>query len=400
MDSITTHKCSEILASGRSRQRNLSERNERCSGIVGNSRLITAAVNVATKIADSHVSVLITGETGTGKELFARLLHDQSPRRNKPFVAVNCSSIPDSMVESELFGHKRGAFSGAISDRKGLFAEADGGTIFLDEIDKMPKAQQAKLLRVLGSGHVRPVGADREYQIDVRLITATNRSLESLVAEDGFYQDLFYRINAVPLDLPPLRERGNDIVVLAEHFLKTEQAKAGDKRRIQFDEVCQYKLLAYEWPGNVRELQHCIQMAYVLLDKSKTCITGNDISLNNAHEAQELTLAQVICLIDSISLGPELSTKDRGSIIRLEQAYSRLLGRILNGTTQWLSEISGTKRHSVIAGLSFLLDKDLASRSDITTRQINEKLPEQRVIDFYGILHPKLPRGAHSRKEW
>lgn len=363
--------------------------------IIGESRQIIELIERAQKVADSLTSVLITGETGTGKELFARLLHEESCRKHRPYVSVNCSSIPASMVESELFGHKRGAFTGATSDRRGLFEEANGGTIFLDEIDKMPKEQQAKLLRVLGSGHVRPVGADRETQVSVRLITATNRSLDALAKDDAFYEDLFYRIKAVQINLPPLRERGNDILLLANHFLKAELRKADDRRRITFDERCQHKLLTYHWPGNVRELQNCIQTTFVLLDKKATSITADEISLDEATPKKALKLSQIISLLDSLELTAELSSKDRGSIIRLEQAYSRLLGRILDQTSAWLADINGTSRHSINAALSFLVDKDLSSRTDITTRQVTEKLPEQRIIDFYDILHPKAPRGKN-----
>jgi two-component system response regulator HydG len=207
--------------------------------------------------------VLVTGESGTGKELVARALHRRSCRRAEPFVAVNCAAMPDALLESELFGHARGAFTDARAVRAGLFARAHGGTLFLDEIGDLPVALQPKLLRALQERVIRPVGADNEQAVDVRVVAATNRDLETAVEERRFREDLYYRINVVHIDLPPLRSRGGDVLLLAQHFVQHFAAVRG--REIQgLSAPAAEKLSAYSWPGNVRELQNCIERAVAL----------------------------------------------------------------------------------------------------------------------------------------
>jgi two-component system response regulator AtoC len=207
--------------------------------------------------------VLITGESGTGKELAARSLHRRSARRDAPFVAVNCAALPEHLLESELFGHARGAFTDARASRPGLFARASGGTVFLDEIAEIPLALQPKLLRALQERSVRPVGSDLEVPFDARLITATNRDLESAVAERRFREELYYRINVLHIELPPLRARTGDILVLAQHFIERFAALA--KKHISGPSApAAERLLGYTWPGNVRELQNCMERAVAL----------------------------------------------------------------------------------------------------------------------------------------
>jgi DNA-binding NtrC family response regulator len=218
--------------------------------------------NIA-RIADTEASVLITGESGTGKELVARLLHKNSRRHEAPFVPVNCAAIPDTLLESELFGYKPGAFTDAKTARKGLFLEADHGSLFLDEIGEIPMAVQPKLLRALEERSVRPIGSDKETSVDVRVIAATNRDLESAVEQKRFREDLFYRLNVIQLEVPPLRTRGSDTILLALHFVE-QIAKRTQKKVIGISAPAAEKLLEYDWPGNVRELRNAVERAVAL----------------------------------------------------------------------------------------------------------------------------------------
>jgi DNA-binding NtrC family response regulator len=215
------------------------------------------------RIAASDASVLITGESGTGKELVARAIHTHSQRAHSPFVAINCPALPPSLLESELFGHVRGAFTDARSERKGLFVQADGGTLFLDEIGDFPLELQPKLLRSLEESTVRPVGSNQEIRFDVRLLTATNRELESAIEMGQFREDLYYRINVISIEMPPLRARGTDILLLGQHFLEHFATRSG-KHVTGITEEAAEKLLDYAWPGNVRELRNAIERAVAL----------------------------------------------------------------------------------------------------------------------------------------
>jgi DNA-binding NtrC family response regulator len=219
--------------------------------------------DLVSRVADSDTSVLITGESGTGKELVARALHKRSPRGAGAFVAINCAAMPESLLESELFGHVKGAFTDARQARPGLFVKASGGTLFLDEIGEMPAGMQAKLLRALQERSVRPVGGDTEVSFDTRILAATNRDLETEVDEKRFREDLFYRINVVRIHVPPLRSRGSDILLLANHYLK-RYAAPGKGKVVGMTSAAADKLLGYAWPGNVRELQNCIERAVAL----------------------------------------------------------------------------------------------------------------------------------------
>lgn len=231
--------------------------------LLGQSHEMRQVFDLLSRIAEADVSILILGESGTGKELVARSLHARSSRRDQPFVAVNCSSLPETLLESELFGHTRGAFTDARSPRRGLFQQAHGGTLFLDEIGDLPLSLQPRLLRALQERKVRPVGSDSEVEVDVRVLAATNQDLENAVAEKQFRGDLFYRLNVVQLRLPPLRARGNDVLLLAQHFL--DHAAARQAKRVErLSAKAAERLLAYSWPGNVRELQNCIERAVAL----------------------------------------------------------------------------------------------------------------------------------------
>jgi len=232
--------------------------------ILGHSAVIRELLHELKVVADSELPVLLLGETGVGKELFARWLHRHSRRRNKPLVHVNCAALPESLAESELFGHVKGAFSGATTDRPGRFEAANGGTLFLDEVGELPLTVQAKLLRTLQNGEIQRLGADKPRQVDVRIIAATNRNLRESVRDGLFRADLYHRLSVYPAPIPPLRERENDVLILAGHFLELNRARLG-LRSVRLSPAAERALLAYAWPGNVRELEHVISRAALRL---------------------------------------------------------------------------------------------------------------------------------------
>jgi DNA-binding NtrC family response regulator len=236
---------------------------QRFEEILGTSAAMLKMCELITRVADTETTVLITGESGTGKELVAKALHTKSGRRDGPFVAINCAAMPENLLESELFGHVKGAFTDARTARPGLFIRASKGTLFLDEIGEMPAGMQAKLLRALQERTVRPVGGDTEQPFDTRILAATNRDLETEVEEKRFREDLFYRINVVRTHVPPLRARGGDILLLAQHFLE-RYANQSRRAVLGMTSAAADKLLQYPWPGNVRELQNCIERAVAL----------------------------------------------------------------------------------------------------------------------------------------
>ncbi len=253
------------LRSEVARLRDEVQKSYRFANIVGRSAPMQEVFGLIRRLSGSSASVLITGSSGTGKELVAKAIHFNSPRRDHPFVALNCAAIPDTLLESELFGYKRGAFTDARSDRAGIFVEADGGTIFMDEIAELSPALQAKLLRTLQEGEIRPLGAARSEKVDVRVVAATNKDLETRLTSGAFRQDLYYRLNVVHIHLPALRDRAEDVLPLAEHFLGRSASKAGKDIRA-FHESAKKALCGYGWPGNVRELENAVERAVALCE--------------------------------------------------------------------------------------------------------------------------------------
>jgi len=243
--------------------------------IVGRSYAIRALTSQIEKVAVTPARVLITGDNGTGKELVARAIHRLSPRNNKPFVEVNCAAIPSELIESELFGHMKGSFTGAVSDRAGKFEQADKGTLFLDEIGDMSLAAQAKVLRVLQDGEVTRIGGTKQHRVDVRVLAATNKNLEEEIAANRFREDLFYRLNVLPLHVPPLRERREDIPLLAQHFVNQLSQRDGAPSRT-LDSTALEVLQRFDWPGNVRELRNAIERVMILAAGPR--ITGADVT--------------------------------------------------------------------------------------------------------------------------
>jgi two-component system response regulator HydG len=265
------------------KQRNLSRSNEvlqseiekeyPVTGIIGSSPLMMKLFGKISKVAPTDATVLIQGESGTGKELVARALHTQSRRKDAPMISVNCAAIPETLIESELFGHEKGAFTGAAALRLGLVEAADGGTLFLDEIGELPLEAQARLLRVLQEGEIRRVGSVQSRKVDVRLIAATHRNLKALAAKAEFREDLYYRLNVLELHLPPLRERGKDVIELAE-FMLVRSCEKMNRSVMILTEASRQAILQYQWPGNVRELENAIERAVILAD-------DNDITPEN-----------------------------------------------------------------------------------------------------------------------
>jgi transcriptional regulator with GAF, ATPase, and Fis domain len=292
--------------------------------IVGESRRMEQVLSQLGKVVDTRVTVLIEGETGTGKELFASAVHYRSQRKDKLFVAQNCAAFPENLLESELFGHKRGAFTGATEEKKGLFEIADGGTLFLDEVGEMPLSLQAKLLRVLQEGEVRPIGAATTRRVNVRIVAATNRNLEKEVAEGRFREDLYYRLKVFPLRVPPLRERREDVPALAKHFLERYTREFG-REIAGFTQPALELLCGYDWPGNVRELENEVQRAVIQADADRF-ITPELLSARMRQPGR----ASVAPSAES-DAPPDDEQEDGGGTLRemMDRVEKRLLIRIL-----------------------------------------------------------------------
>jgi len=254
--------------------------------IIGSSKIIRECQNNASKIAKSDAPVLITGESGTGKELFANFVFRESRRNQKPFIQINCAALPESMIEAELFGHVKGAFTDAVSDRKGKFIAADSGTIFLDEICELPVTTQSKLLRVIERSLVDRLGSDTPYKIDVRIISATNKNIKEEIKKGNFRKDLYYRLNVLSLHIPPLKERKNDIPELVKYFT------ANSKENKILDNDAINKLLLYDWPGNVRELKNYLKRLFIT--SNRQIIGPNNIDIEISEENSFLPLKKAI----------------------------------------------------------------------------------------------------------
>jgi DNA-binding NtrC family response regulator len=303
------------------RLRAVSDHEQPIPGIIGTSASLRETTRLTRQVAESDATVLITGESGTGKELVARALHDLSPRRDAPFVAINCGAMPAPLLESELFGHVRGAFTDAKSSRAGLFLQAGEGTIFLDEVGEMPLEMQVKLLRVLQERTVRPVGGDEEVPFAARVVTATNRDLATEVEERRFREDLFYRINVVAIPVPPLRERSADIVVIAR-FLLERIAKRTSKPVVELSSDAGRKLTEYDWPGNVRELENSIERAVAM------CGAGPITPDHLPTKIQKYESARI-----------ELNLENTAEMITLDEMERRYVRQVLES-------VRGNKTHA------------------------------------------------------
>jgi len=292
------------------------------AGIIGRSPSMLEVFRLVETVCRTNSTVLISGESGTGKELVARAIHSQSLRRDRPFVAVNCGAMPEALLESELFGHVRGAFTGADKDKKGLIEAADGGTVFLDEIGEMPPTMQVKLLRVLQERRYRRVGGTEESSSDIRVIAATNRDLPKLIGEGKFREDLFYRLNVIPLMMPALRDRLDDVSLIAEHFLAKYTREMG-KTITGFSPEALAALRAYPWPGNVRELENVVERAVALESGSRVEVTTLSDNLRAGRPATPRAGESVAEAGDGFNLERHLQDIERS---HLERALERAGG--------------------------------------------------------------------------
>lgn len=300
--------------------------------LLGDSPAMRKVRDVIVRVADSDASVLVTGESGTGKELVARALHRHSRRGGAPFMAINCAALPESLLESELFGHVRGAFTDARTAHTGLFLQANGGTLFLDEIGDMPPGLQAKLLRALQERRVRPVGGEGELHFDVRLVTATNRNLELAIDEARFRKDLYFRINVINVDLPPLRTRGNDVLLLAQHFL-ARSARQAHKNIRGLSSAAAERLLGYAWPGNVRELQNAMERAVAFARLEEITVEDLPEKLRTYQRGQIL-----------------IEGTDPAELVPLEEVERRYILRVLeamNGSRTRAAQVLGLDRKTL-----------------------------------------------------
>jgi two-component system response regulator AtoC len=300
--------------------------------ILGESEGLRAVLRQVDRLAPVHTTVLITGESGTGKELIARALHERSPRAALPFVAVNCGAIPAGLIESELFGHAKGAFTDARTAKRGLFSEADGGTLFLDEVGELPLPAQVKLLRVLQEGEVRPVGESRAEKVDVRVIAATLRDLNKLVEKGEFREDLFYRLNVVNLRMPPLRERREDVALLARSFIARFNRQLNREPPVEgLSPEAEALMIAYAWPGNVRELENAMERAVLLADGPLLLPT------NLPERLWEAPAAPASSPASAQQAGSDLSLKR--AIREMEETYIRAALRRTRGNRTRAAEV-------------------------------------------------------------
>ncbi|MEZ6183930.1 MAG: sigma-54 dependent transcriptional regulator [Planctomycetota bacterium] len=317
-------------------------------GLLGESASIQRLFQLLERVADSESSVLLYGETGSGKEVAARALHERGPRREAPFVAINCAALPEGLLESELFGHLEGAFSGATRPRAGLIVEAHGGTLFLDEVGDMPLALQGRLLRVLQEKRIRPVGGDKERAVDVRVVAATHRDLEAAVEAGTFREDLFFRLNVIRVDLPPLRARGSDVVLLAEAFLADLAADRG-RPALRLAPDAKAALLRYDWPGNVRELKNCVERAFTLCPGEQ--IRRADLPPKLAALEDEGEHVHLLPFSDDPELLPTLED--------LERRYAEHVLRLVRGNKTVAARILGLDRRTLYRKLErWQLDLD------------------------------------------
>jgi len=318
-------------------------------GIVGTSPAMRRVFDLIMRVSQSDASVLLEGETGTGKELIARAIHARSARAAGPFVALNCAAVPATLLESELFGHARGAFTDAKAPRVGMFVEANGGTLFLDEIGDMPSEIQPKLLRALQERKVRPLGANVEESFDARIITATHRDLEADVAGHRFREDLYYRVNVVTIHVPPLRERGTDVLAMAQHFLRARS----DAQRTLSAPVAEL-LMSYDWPGNARELENCMERALALSRFDQ--ITTDDLPEKvRAHRAERVVIAAE-------------DPSELVAIHELEARYIRRVLKIVGGNKARAARVLGLDRRTLYRKLERL--NGAATTDDSHTEQV------------------------------
>ncbi len=337
-------------------RRQVNQEEQEHKEMIGESPAMRELFDMIDRIAATPSSVLISGESGTGKELVARALHRRSNRRDGAFVAVNCAALPDSLLESELFGHVKGAFTDAKEDKEGLFVQADGGTLLLDEVGDLPVSLQPKLLRVLEEKKIRPVGADEQVEVDVRILAATHRDLEQQVQEGQFREDLYFRLNVIELNLPPLRNRGRDVLRLAQHFVE-EFADRSEQEVTGLSPEAGRALVQYDWPGNVRELRNYIERAVVLALQEQ--ITPEDLPTKVRGAGRQGV--QKGAAVDMLSLQAQLGAKGMPSMEQLEARYIEFVLRQTEGNKSRAADLLGFDRTTLYRKIErYQIDTDAA----------------------------------------
>lgn len=327
----------DILKDNQRMRAELAE-HQQIDSLVGDSPAFRRVLQAVDSVRESNATILLTGESGTGKEMVVRAIHKHGNRADKPFVAVNCAAIPEGLLESEMFGHRKGAFTGAVADRVGRFQQADKGTLFLDEVGDMPLALQAKILRALQERVIEPVGDPRERKVDVRVIAATNKNLLEAVANKEFREDLYYRLNVFPIPLPALRERVEDIALLARHFAHSLGATAG-KRISGFSPEALQAMASYAWPGNIRELQNCVERATIVA--SGQVIEEKDLPgylFGPQAQGTESSAA--------ISVGPQVPSDLEAALAEVEKAYILAALQQSNGVQAAAAQLIGISERS------------------------------------------------------
>ena len=335
---ITVNKALQFrdILRDNARMRAELDEHQHVDSLIGDSPSFRRVLQAIDSVRDSSATILLTGESGTGKEMVARAIHKHGSRADKPFVAVNCAAIPEGLLESEMFGHRKGAFTGAVADRVGRFMQADKGTLFLDEVGDMPLALQAKILRALQERVIEPVGDPRERKVDVRVIAATNKNLLQAVADKEFREDLYYRLNVFPIPLPALRERVEDIASLARHFAHNLGATAG-KRITGFSPSALQAMAQYSWPGNIRELQNCVERATIVANSST--IQDSDLPpyLFSAQPGQSSAL---------LAPGPSVPPDLEAALAEVEKAYILSALQQANGVQAAAAQLIGISERS------------------------------------------------------
>jgi transcriptional regulator with PAS, ATPase and Fis domain len=317
--------------------------------LVGESESFLCETNKIPLLAQSDATILISGETGTGKELFARAVHQESPRKAKAFIPVNCGALPDPLLENELFGHAKGAYTDASSKETGVITEAEGGTLFLDEVDTLPPAAQIKLLRFLQDHEYRPLGSSKSQVAHTRIITATNANLEKRVSEGAFREDLYYRLNTLSITMPPLRKRIGDIELLSNHFIAKYEKQYGRVKGIRLSPSAFQKILVYAWPGNVRQLESILQRAVILC--ALPLLQPEEIHLSNNNQKEQSVIGT-------------LKEAKTNVLIQFEQTYLNNLLSKHHGNITHAAEEAGVKRQA----LQRLLKKHALQKSGYNRR--------------------------------
>jgi len=315
-------------------------RQYRYGNIIGKSAAMRRVYDLISRVSPTSSNVLVLGESGTGKELVAKAVHYNGPRKDKPFIPINCAAIPDGLLESELFGHVRGAFTGAVATHRGMFLEARDGTVFLDEIAEMGQALQAKILRVIEDKEVRPVGGSEPLTIDVRIIAATQKNLREEISKGNFREDLYYRLNVIPIHLPPLRERKEDIPLLAEHFLRKYSEQTGSPPK-RLSREAMAKLMTYDWPGNVRELENLIERSLVLSRSDE--VSPDELAFEPSPDSPALV---------------EKAVKEDMTLEELEDMYIREVLKKTGGKKELAAKILGINRRTLYRKQNKLSEKD------------------------------------------